>query len=371
MRSNDDDYYSSSSSDDDDYDSPEITPEVGLSAGALAALLSFQQTGSCFDENDVDEDAAISKDTVCVAYTANDSAVIAATLRRLQEKQLAGREHKSSGEEEPAVVVISDLQSPLEDGCSLLEALQRDGVVRVNQVLPPDICDQCLENINRKLASEDASAEEEADENTDTTSNGYGNVFSRKNRYDMYLRPSGVSQEALQAMLGRDSQLGALFHALVPPSADTQGVFHEFSSLISDPGSDRQPLHPDAPYADNAPLWTVFCALQDVEIDMGPTVFLLGSNSAAIHDALTNNDTSSMTGTEAQYRRSVLKKGDAAVMDARTLHYGGANTSDTRRVLLYFSIRNPLHGRTVDDFPKCGSLWPDLEATRMTNVDYY
>jgi hypothetical protein len=368
--SNDDDYDSSSSSDDDD--SPEITPEVGLSAGALAALLSFQQTGSCFDEDDVDEAAVISKDTVCVAYTANDSAVIAATLRRLQEKQLAGQ-HTPAGEEveDPAVVVISDLQSPLEDDCSLLEALQRDGVVRVNQVLPPDLCDQCLESINDKLASEDESPEEAADEDSDNTSNGYGNVFSRKNRYDMYLRPSGVSQEALQAMLGRDSQLGALFHGLVPPSADTQGVFHEFSSLISDPGSDRQPLHPDAPYADNAPLWTVFCALQDVEIDMGPTVFLLGSNSAATHDALTNNDTSGMTGTGAQYRRSVLKKGDAAVMDARTLHYGGANTSDTRRVLLYFTIRNPLHGSTVDDFPKCGSLWPDLEATRMTNVDYY
>lgn len=367
MSTDHDDYDSSSSSSDDD-SSPEITPEVGLSADALAALLSFQQTGSCFDETDVDETAAISKDTVCVAYTANDSAVIAATLRRLQEKQLAGRAEQD-GDEDPAVVVISDLQSPLDD-CSLLEALQRDGVVRVNQVLPPDLCDHCLESINGKLASED-EVSPEADENTDTTSNGYGNVFSRKNRYDMYLRPSGVSQEALQAMLGRDSQLGELFNALVPPSADTQGVFHELSSLISDPGSDRQPLHPDAPYADNAPLWTVFCALQDVEIDMGPTVFLLGSNSAATHDALTNNDTSGMTGTKAQYRQGVLKKGDCAVMDARTLHYGGANTSHVRRVLLYFTIRNPLHGSSVEDFPNCGSLWPDLEATRMTTVDYY
>lgn len=363
-----DDYSSSSSDDDSD---PEITATEGLSSEALAALLSFQHTGSCFAD-DEEEEAAISKDTVCVAYTANDSAVIAATLRRLEEKSKGGEQKHN----EPEAIVIEDLQTP-SDGASMLETLRRDGVVRANQVLTPDLCDQCLENINTRLDSSDHSGgespqnENDNDDHADVTSNaGYGNVFSRKNRYDMYLRPSGISLEALQAMLGRGSQLGELFHDLLPESPEV-GVFHEFSSLISDPGADRQPLHPDAPYAENAPLWTVFCALQDVEIDMGPTVFLLGSHSAKTHEALINNDTSGMSGTDANYRRSVLKKGDAAIMDARTLHYGGANTSSTRRVLLYFTIRNPLHGSCADDFPQCGSLWPDLEATRMTNVDYY
>jgi hypothetical protein len=31
--------------------------------------------------------------------------------------------------------------------------------------------------------------------------------------------------------------------------------------------------------------------------------------------------------------------------------------------LLYFTIRNPLHSCNVDDFPKCGSLFPELIMT--------
>jgi len=67
-----------------------------------------------------------------------------------------------------------------------------------------------------------------------------------------------------------------------------------------------------------------------------------------------------------EYRRSVLKKGDAAVMDSRTWHFGGPNVSDKRRVLLYFTIRNPLY---VGEYPPGGSLWPSLST--MTTKDFF
>ena len=53
-------------------------------------------------------------------------------------------------------------------------------------------------------------------------------------------------------------------------------VLHEFSCLMSDPGSQRQVIHPDTPYIEGKGpvLYTCFIALQDVTMDMGPTVWL-------------------------------------------------------------------------------------------------
>jgi hypothetical protein len=359
--------YSSSEADSDDDAFPEITPEEGLSAEALVALMSFQQTGSCFEVDDDTNDgnaAPLTSNTVCVAYTPNDSNVIAATLRRLHEKQA------SVGD----VTVVHALEIPREgpigssesdNTTNLRKILETEGVLRINQALSADLCEQCLDYVNTKLASDGLDDESSTNDNA---SSGYGNVFSRNCRYDMYLRPTGVPQEALQAMLGHESVLGQLVHSLVPEGE--KGIFHEFSALVSDPGSDRQPLHPDAPYGPQAPLWTVFCALQDVTIDMGATVFLLSSNTETIHKGLSNSQTTDWAEAD-NFRRSLLRKGDVAVMDARTLHYGDANNSDDRRVLLYFTIRNPLNGSTAADFPPSGSLWPDLEATRMSHLDYY
>jgi ectoine hydroxylase-related dioxygenase (phytanoyl-CoA dioxygenase family) len=155
---------------------------------------------------------------------------------------------------------------------------------------------------------------------------------------------------------------------------DTQpqpGIFHEFSALVCDPSADSQPIHPDASYTDDnlAPLWTVFCALQDVDVDMGATVFLPRTHQKDVHQDLNTADLDAKNKmlAHAEYRRSTLKAGDCAVMDARTLHFGSANTSEHRRVLLYFTIRNPLHGVSDADFPGCGSLFAGLH---MTTADF-
>ena len=60
---------------------------------------------------------------------------------------------------------------------------------------------------------------------------------------------------------------------------------YELSALVSEPGAPRQPIHPDNPHQERAPLLTCFVALQDISAPMGPTIFLPGTNTAEAHAA--------------------------------------------------------------------------------------
>jgi hypothetical protein len=155
-------------------------------------------------------------------------------------------------------------------------------------------------------------------------------------------------------------------------AAGSEWYFHDFSSLVADPGCKHQPLHRDIPFRQLPPLFTVFVALQDVQEDMGPTVLVPASHrlSIAEHKWVDPN----------LYRRALLRKGDCIVMDARTWHFGSANNSGgtsiadgagaargeigRRQVLFYFSLRNPAHAdyATDENFPR-GSIFEDLEGT--------
>lgn len=354
--SSDDDYSS-----DDDSDSPRLAAEDVLSADVLAALMEFKSTGG-FEGEDAQE---ISKDAICATFTPGDSQMIAATYRRLQEKE---EQRGAKYAEALSKRIMLDLEAPEGD---LATILQEQGVVRVNGVLDCEMCDLCLEHINRALLdgspphigdTSPAMDSYENQEEHEANTSGFGNVFSRKNRYDMYLRNTGVYETALASMLGRNKALGRLFDTVLQGET---GVFHEFSSLVSDPGSASQPIHPDSPFAEHAPMWTVFVALQDVDTTMGPTTFLPGTNSLDCHQRLKSPEDRADLLASSEYRRGVLRKGDCTVMDSRTFHFGDANESERRRVLFYFTIRNPKH---QGQYPPCGSLFPDL---KMTIKDYY
>ena len=83
--------------------------------------------------------------------------------------------------------------------------------------------------------------------------------------------------DALQEVLGRSGTLRPLYEKLVT----LDGEFYELASVITDPGSLRQQIHPDLPFRSQAPLYVTFLALQDVTADMGPTTFLPGTHTAA------------------------------------------------------------------------------------------
>jgi hypothetical protein len=227
--------------------------------------------------------------------------------------------------------------------------LLADGIVRLESVLSNELCDECLVRINKELLLSDQGYD----------CNGFGKVHARDCRYDMYLENDGVFKDALTEMLCGGSAMEMLFDSLF--SAEP-AVFHEFSALISDPGSLRQPIHPDSKYTDEAVLYTCFIALQDIDESMGPTWFLPWTNTQDSHDQHTSGEANKYAYlSSCDYRKASLRKGDVAIMDSRTLHCGGANVSESsRRVLMYFTLRNPGHSDLEKDFPPNGSKFPGL-----------
>ena len=89
-----------------------------------------------------------------------------------------------------------------------------------------------------------------------------------------------------QELLGEGSVLGPLVEEIMGEGA----VFQEIACLISYPGSEQQPLHPDTPFSSPPSLYACFVALQDVEEDMGPTVYLRGTHTKAAHSEFYGGD---------------------------------------------------------------------------------
>ena len=78
---------------------------------------------------------------------------------------------------------------------------------------------------------------------------------------------------ALNELFGDAGKLRSLYELIVTK----QGLLYEMAVMVTTPGADRQMVHADMPYQREPPLYSIFVALQDVECDMGPTVFLKGA----------------------------------------------------------------------------------------------
>jgi len=183
----------------------------------------------------------------------------------------------------------------------IYNTLITDGVVRVNNILNDDHCDILLEWINSKLAIELEL------NNPQTCQTGFGNVLCREHRWDMYLHDDNVCHDALQSILGdTNDTLVKLFSNLFD-GCDAE--FHELSSLISDQGANAQPIHPDSVFTQISPLFTIFIALQDIDMNMGPTIFLPRTNNLECHNLHKNSQTKDDFLAKCEYRQSCLKKG--------------------------------------------------------------
>mmetsp|Transcript_20906 Transcript_20906/g.31854 ORF Transcript_20906/g.31854 Transcript_20906/m.31854 type:complete len:422 (+) Transcript_20906:162-1427(+) len=254
--------------------------------------------------------------------------------------------------------------------------VHRDGVLRINNALSPGLTDQ----FRSYVLEQQQLANIETSKDPHLSKSFYGVENQRKNRCDLQLsllrggyaadrnRPSGDECEdsthndhdhtladALQELLGEDGTLRFLYEHLVT----MDGEFYELASVITDPGSIRQQIHPDLPYRDTAPLYVIFLALQDVDEHMGPTTFLLKTHSAKENAIFHSGDVvlKDEQLAKANSRLATLKKGDAALFDARILHCGNANdaTKGSTRALFNFSFRNP---KVTGDLGYEGSIRP-------------
>lgn len=156
----------------------------------------------------------------------------------------------------------------------------------------------------------------------------------------------GVSSDAIVDALNElldpiDGALGPLWAELCGEDAP----LYELCSLVTWPGSLRQSVHPDAAHQPNPPLFAAFIATQDITEEMGPTLFLPGTQlpgpvRAKFDDVSTRQE---MIAEYPTPKAALLKAGDLAIFDMRCLHVGQANRPDSGmcRVLFNLTFRNP------------------------------
>lgn len=269
---------------------------------------------------------------------------------------VANSKSRNSKSKQRSVTTSKTSQSQLQQiGRAHAQVLQRDGVVRIDNVLSKSaaealrtwVFDHRDESIRLMEQGEIQSLDRFAD------------VLLKSNRCDLTL-PLGPApvMDALFQVLCQSAVSDTL---LATFSSDGSGskddtsetpVLYEFSTLISDPGSQRQVVHPDNPIqlhrgaqlqaASEPVLLTCFVALQDVQLEMGPTVWLPGTHIRQAHEQFFQNDASKDQLLQSSTKvLGVLPQGCCALYDSRVLHCGSANRSDRSRALFYFSFRNP------------------------------
>ena len=225
--------------------------------------------------------------------------------------------------------------------------LKASGVVRIDGALSPETADALREFVDAERQI--CSAEVAAGKRAQTTR--FANLVLLENRCDLLLPLHGPTLAALDELLGEGSTLGPLLEEVVGREAR----FNELACLISEPGSLQQPIHPDTPYTSTPPLYACFVALQDVDIEMGPTVYLPGTHTAEEHTAFYGGNLErgrDVTGQRQapvaeDYLKSktvklgLLSKGDCALYNQQVLHCGSANESPDRvRRQFYVSVRD-------------------------------
>ena len=304
-----------------------------------------------------------------------DAARIKSLIDELTVGTLEARARPSS----PRAAPPSGVGDPLsfssagvaEDGAAVAAALEVDGVVRVEGVLPLKLASEVRDWIDMSLESalDDMRDHDEFGEQWCTR---FGNVLSRPNRHDLMLELDAPPVRAALAQL-----LSAL-HPAISRRLGADAELYELAALISNPGAARQPVHPDTPILaskgtdEGATILTAFCALQDIDETMGPTLFLPATHTAEAHasfftyenfelafdgdgdggsndgDGDDDERAARVAAADNQLERwrtwrGELGTGDVSLFDSRCLHAGGANTSDRRRILFYCSFIKAAH----------------------------
>ena len=201
--------------------------------------------------------------------------------------------------------------------------MEKQGCSSIKQVLSSETSLELKQWIN----DECERSKEEVNNDVVEFSERFGGVNCRGldgkfgQRQDLYLPLTNlmVKKAAAEAM----TNLKPLLDEIV--GGDT-ALVHEISSLVSNPGSPRQCLHcdtiqlpcPQYPNAMMKPLYTFFIALQDVEDDMGHTVFLPSTHTEEAH-LMWNTEQSrkEMFISVNPAVESKLKTGDTAIFDSR------------------------------------------------------
>ena len=206
----------------------------------------------------------------------------------------------------------------------------------------------------------------------------FANVLEKGNRWDMLLpfdddqdgdenknkdeASSAAVLDAMNELLGEHGKIGPILEQLLGEDA----VLYELACLISDPGSNRQEIHPDIVFQQNEiPLIACFVSLQDIDSTMGPTVFIPDTLSEEHHRCINNEALSDGMLQNIPSNISTLNTGDCALYNPMVLHAGGGNESNRRRRLFYFTFLNPSVMDPSND-ANPGSINPILKQRNLS-----
>lgn len=243
------------------------------------------------------------------------------------------------------------------------------GYVIVPGVLPEATCGPLLVHLRKRrkeiLAGVAAGRLEEEQ--------CLGPIKSREHRADLFLSLCPTVCAALRSILGElepllrhflrpcDVRDAAGEYSDAPPLDVAQATLVELSSLHSLPGSEAQEKHSDtkaiSPDHSTRCIVTCFVALQDIELEMGPTLLWPATHVSREHYCVEYATVEARSRGVAS-KPALLRKGDVLVMDSRLVHCGGANRSDTDRVLFYLSWKVPGSDSTGGGF----AIRPDYEG---------
>jgi hypothetical protein len=169
-----------------------------------------------------------------------------------------------------------------------VEELEREGIVRMNGVLPSGRCKVWRKAMDRTLENALAAISS----GTLPFGDRFGAVHARGegHRHDVFLplaSPNGDENEQELA-----NMIQSVVHFVKPViegvlleegagSRSEQPVLHDCSCVISEPGASAQPVHPDVLCNGNeqkCKLVQIFVALDDISSDMGPTKLWPGTH---------------------------------------------------------------------------------------------
>ena len=308
---------------------------------------SFRDEGE--DEDDDEEENGL-------GGVVSDAAALELYLRVESRKQREACE-KFASEDEIFASMSHEKRTTTEESIGeakkAARVLEKNGLVFLKSVVPGDVCDRILADLNATC-----------DECKET----YGEALRRT---DVLLGADddGV-KEALEFACGEKG--GNIRNILsFIDDATEDAVLVELSVLATEKGADRQVLHPDVAYdAPHETLYSVFIALQDVTQDMGPTLFVLNSHDKRTHDQLPKTKW-----TEKEFdvlrtktcAEALLKKGDAVLYNARAFHQGGENTHGRRALLTLTFLKPPIPDEPTRRNKEClWSIREDVFLRRFT-----
>lgn len=260
-------------------------------------------------------------------------------------------------------VVVQDTSIVL---ASYAKALATEGLVRIDNVLSPDLADQLRDYLcDLRARSTDAI---EKGQVTDSQER-FADVLLNQNRCDLKipLGPGPVNK-ALHDLLAKETSIVRQVMEYVFDSYDGIGKdaeLWELNCFMSNSGARRQLVHADnvclepvvgLKNEEEPIVLTCFVALQDIDETMGPTVWMPGTHTVEAHNQFfetgkgpssTRTDSYSPKDKILQSSKAVIgtiPKGTCVIFDPRVLHCAGGNTCQDpthTRALFYVSFKNP------------------------------